>query len=83
MKKKDLTYLLLAVGILLVAGYLGYTQLAPKKSGPTTIRVEKIGVIPGQLDVVGLAEISDRTKVVDFNSPVDLTSLNNRSPFGP
>jgi len=84
MKKKDLMYLLLAVGILLVAGYIGYTQLAPKKtSGPTIVEVEKIGKIPDQIDAPGLARISDVAKVVDFNSPVDLTGLGNGSPFGP
>jgi hypothetical protein len=82
-KKKDLTYLLLAVGILLVAGYLGYTQLAPKKTGPVTVEVEKIGAIPSEMDSDGLARIGDTDKVIDYNSPVDLTGLGNRAPFGP
>lgn len=83
MKKKDLMYLLLAVGILLAAGYIGYTQLMPKKTGATTVTVEKIGEIPEQVDAAGLARISDPSKVVDFNSPVDLSGLGNQSPFGP
>jgi len=83
-KKKDLTYLLLAVGILLVAGYLGYTQLAPKKTAASkTVEVEKVGVIPQDMDSGGMKAISNADKVVDYNSPVDLSGLNNRSPFGP
>ena len=84
MKKKDLTYLVLAVVILLVAGYVGYTQLAPKKTvNSNVVEVEKVGVIPEAMDAQGLARISDLEKVVDFNSPVDLTGLGNGAPFGP
>jgi len=82
MKKKDLVYLLLAVGILLGAGYLGYTQLLPKKAASSVVQVEKIGAIPDHLDSAGLAAINDSTKVQDFNSPVDLTGLGNAAVFG-
>ncbi len=84
MKQKDIISLVFAVGILLVAGYIGYTQLLPKQAtGPTTVTVDKVGVIPDSLDASGLAAINDPTKVVDFNAPVDLSGLNNQAPFGP
>ena len=83
MKQKDIVYLLLAVTILLVAGYIGYTQLVPKKASAKTVTVEKIGVVPSALDSAGMAALNDPTKVKDYNSPVDLTGLGNKSPFGP
>ncbi len=83
MKQKDIMYLVLAVIILLVAGYVGYTQLVPQKSqGAKTVTVEKIGQIPGQVDAAGLERISDPAKVVNYNSAVDLSGLNNKAPFG-
>jgi hypothetical protein len=84
MKQKDIVYLLLAVVILLVAGYIGYTQLIPKKtSSSSTVEVEKIGVIPSQLDAAGLASLSDTARARDFSSPVDFGGLGNKAPFGP
>jgi hypothetical protein len=85
MKKKDLMFLLLAVGILLVAGYIGYTQLVPKSasSATTTVKVEKVGVFDGTMDSVGITAIEDESKVVDYNSPTDLSGLGNAAPFGP
>jgi hypothetical protein len=82
MKQKEIVYLVLAVVILLVAGYVGYTQLAPKKAASKTVEVEKVGVIPRDLDAEGLARIQDTTKVTDYNSPVDLTGLGNQAVFG-
>jgi hypothetical protein len=82
-KQKDMVYLLLAVVILLAAGYIGYTQLAPKKASSKTVEVEKIGVIPDHLDDNGMKWLTDPEKVVDYSSPVDLTGLNNPAPFGP
>jgi hypothetical protein len=85
MKKKDLIYLVLAVVILLVAGYVGYTQLIPKNAnaGSTTVQVEKVGTFDGTMDAAGLAAIGDTTKVNDYDSPTDLTGLGNPAPFGP
>lgn len=82
MKKKDLMYLVLAVVILLGAGYLGYTQLAPKQGSSSSVTVEKIGPIPDQMDAAGLSAINDPGKVQDFNSPVDLTGLGSKEVFG-
>jgi len=82
MKSKDLLYLVLAAGILLVAGFLGYTQLMPKSASGTGVTVEKIDTIPSQLDSANLDILKDTTKVQNFNSPVDLNNLNNTQPFG-
>ena len=83
MKQKDIVYLLLAVVILLVAGYVGYTQLVPKKATSKTVEVEKIGVIPSDMNPAGLVWLSDPTKVKDYNSPVDLSNIGNKAIFGP
>ena len=84
MKTKDLLYLVLAVVILLVSGYVGYTQLVPKKAGASSVtQVEVVGAIPGQLDQGGLSWLGDAAKVQDYNMPIDLSGLNNSAPFGP
>ncbi|HVQ43642.1 MAG TPA: hypothetical protein VMT30_01620 [Candidatus Saccharimonadia bacterium] len=85
MKQKDVIYAVLAVVILMVAGYIGYTQLVPKNANgkSTTVEVEKIGVIPGDLDSAGLDRIGDGGKVIDYNSTPDLSGLGNSAPFGP
>jgi hypothetical protein len=82
-KTKDLMFLLLAAVILLVAGYIGYTQLMPQKAVSKTVEVEVVGSIPDQLDAEGISWLNDQTKVKDYNAPVDLSGLNNTSPFGP
>jgi hypothetical protein len=85
MKKKDMIYMVLAVVIFLVAGYIAYTQLLPQsQSSSNGVEVEKIGKIPASLDGAGMAALQDGTKVQDFNLPVDLTTgLGNKAPFGP
>lgn len=82
MKKKDMVYLLLAVGIFLTAGYLGYVQLFPKTSNNNVVQVETVGPIPDKLDGSVLATLKDTSKVQNFNSPVDLNGLNNADIFG-
>lgn len=83
MKQKDVVFALLAVVILMAAIYLGYTQLAPKKSAASEgVQVEVIGIIPGELDPKGMAAINDAAKTVNYNPPVDLSGLNNPAPFG-
>jgi hypothetical protein len=82
-KQKDIVYLLLAVVILLVAGYVGYTQLVPKKGGSAKgVEGDKGGVVPSELDQAGLSILSDPAKVRDFSLPVDFTGLGNKTPFG-
>jgi hypothetical protein len=83
MKTRDVVYMLLAVVILLVAGYLGYTQLVPQKQGAKTVQVEVVGPISESYDDNALARITDGSKVRDFSVPMDLsTGLNNTAPFG-
>jgi len=85
MKQKDLVYLVIAVVIFLVAGYVGYTQLLPKKvaSGSAGVQVEKVGIITDSFDQTALTELSDPTKVVDYSTPQDFSGLANTAPFGP
>ncbi len=85
MKKRDLIYLLLAAGILLAAGYLAFTQLAPKRSAASggAVVVERVGSVPAGLDAAGMSLLRDSTKVRDFESPEDLTGLGNKTLFGP
>jgi hypothetical protein len=82
MKTKDIVLLLLAVVILLGAGYIGYTQLVPKKSAGKTAEVDVIGKIPSGFNDEAMAQLTDPSKVVNFNSPVDLSGLGNAKPFG-
>jgi hypothetical protein len=82
MKQKDIVMLVVAAAILLGAGYLAYTQLLPKKStGPKQVQVEKVGIIPTDMDQTGKGWLNDTAHVHDFDSPVDLTGLGNSVPF--
>lgn len=85
MKPKDIVMLCVAVVILLGCGYVAYTQLLPHKSTGASagVQVEVIGVIPNQLDQTGISMLNDRTKVMDYNTPISMTGLNNNQPFGP
>ncbi|MDB5179067.1 MAG: hypothetical protein JWN01_1010 [Patescibacteria group bacterium] len=83
MKSKDIMYMLLAVGILLVAGYLGYTQLVPQNKKAAIPQVEVVGVVSENFDSAALAKVTDGSKVRDFGVSLDLTTgLNNPAPFG-
>jgi hypothetical protein len=82
-KTKDVVYLLIAVTIFLGAGYVGYTQLVPAKSkGSKSVTVEVVGKVPGSLDKSGIDRLNDSSKVLDYDSPVDLSNLGNTQPFG-
>jgi hypothetical protein len=86
MKKKDLIYVFLAVGIIAVAAYLAMTQLSPKNtagSAKAGTVVDVIGPISDQLNQDGLSQVQDPTKAVDYTVTVDLTTgLGNTAPFG-
>jgi hypothetical protein len=83
MKTKDLLFLVLAVIIMLVAGYVGFTQILGKKTSSSSgVQVEVIGNIPSSFDGTALAQLNDPTKVKDFNAPIDFGNLGNTSPFG-
>lgn len=82
MKKKDLIYLVLAVVILLVAGYIIFLNLAPKGSAQSGVEVDVVGEMPDSMHAAGLSAMTDPAKSKDFSSPVDYTGLNNTAPFG-
>jgi PBP1b-binding outer membrane lipoprotein LpoB len=84
MKTKDIIYMLLAVGIFLVAGYIAYTQLfAPKQSAKKKVEVEVVGEIKPDFSGTALAAIKNSDKNRDFSVPLDLTTgLNNTAIFG-
>ncbi len=82
MKQKDLIYLVVAVVILLVAGYIVYLNVMPKSSAAEGVKVDIVGTIDDKLDRDGLAQLTDTSKVKDFSSPVEFTGLNNPAPFG-
>lgn len=83
MKKKDVIYLVLAVGILLTAGYIAYTKLLTHKGPNAGVQVDVVGTIPANFNDTAINLIGDSTKVLDFYQPIDLTTgLNNPAPFG-
>lgn len=84
MKQKDVIALMLAVVIFLVAGYIAYTQLFPKKSGVQQgNKVEIVGEIKADFDSQALSVLNDSTKTHDFAVPFDLSNgLNNQAVFG-
>lgn len=84
MKSKDMIYLFIAAAIFLVGGYIGYTQLVPKKAGAGKgVQVEVVGSIPAQLDSSGMSWLNNTSQVQDYDTPINLSSgLNNTSPFG-
>ena len=82
MKKKDLIYLMIAVVILLVAGYVVYANLVPKSTSDTGVKVDKIGAISGTLNSDTLSGFADKATARDFSSPVEFSGLGNTAPFG-
>jgi hypothetical protein len=85
MKRKDMIYLIATVAIVLVAGYVGYTQLlAPKKTAASgTSMVDVIGVIPSSFDQMSVDSLNDSSKTQDFVPAIDLsTGLGTSAPFG-
>lgn len=76
--------LVVAVLILLVAGYIVMTQVLPKpaSSGQGT-QVEVVGEIKPDFDQAALDQLSDASKIRDYSVPLDLqTGLNNAAVFG-
>jgi len=86
MKTKDIVYLILAVVIFAVAGYLLFTILLP--SNPTAAtklsnQAEVVGVIDDKLNYSVVTELSDTTKNVDYTVNLDLgNGVGNPSVFG-
>jgi hypothetical protein len=81
-KQKDLVYLVIAVVIILVAGYVVYLNLAPKNSAGSEVKVNIVGAIPSEMDSEGQKSLADPTKTKDYSSPIEFTGLNNAAPFG-
>ena len=86
MKRKDATMLVVAVLILLVAGYIVSTQILKPKAGSSAkagVPVEVVGSIPSSLDSSELGVLGDTSKTQDFTPNVDLTTgLGSGAPFG-
>jgi ABC-type oligopeptide transport system substrate-binding subunit len=83
-KKRDLIYLMMAVTMFLVAGYVGYTQLAPKSNtGNSGEKVYKVGTIPASFDAQAKKVLTDSSKAQDFGGISDYNGLGNKAPFGP
>ena len=87
MKQKDIIALVIAVVIMLVAGYLVYTQLAPQKGGTggqaSAIKVEVVGPISADFDQTALSQLDDASKVRNYAVNLDLTTgLGNQAVFG-
>ena len=82
MKQKDLVYLVVAVVILLVAGYVVYTNLMPKSTTDTGVKVDIVGIIPNKMNSEGQTKLTDPAISKDFSSPIEFSGLNNPAPFG-
>jgi hypothetical protein len=85
MKKKDLIALVIAVAIMLVAGYLAYTQLMPQKGGTASqgVQVEVVGPIASDFDSAAMEALDDGSKVRNFAVKLDLSAgLDNPTIFG-
>jgi flagellar basal body-associated protein FliL len=85
MKKKDLIYLILAVIILLGAGYLAYTQVVAPKSQASKqdVTAEVVGEIKPDFNADALSAIEDSAKNKDYSVEIDVNSgVNNAAVFG-
>lgn len=84
MKTKDLMALVVAVLILLVAGYIVMTQILPKPASSSQgTQVEVVGEIKPGFDQAALTQLSDASNIRDYSVPLDLqTGLNNAAVFG-
>lgn len=84
MKRKDMIYLILAVVILAVTGYIGYGLLVPKSAQTNQVQVEVITPIQAEFDQSALRALSDDKSARDFTPLVDLSNgLGNPKPFNP
>ncbi len=84
MKTKDMVYLVLAVAILLGAGFLAYTQvIAPKSAKSKVVTAEVVGAISPDFDAAAITMLNNPDKVRDYNVDIDIHSgVNNASIFG-
>lgn len=85
MKKKDLIYLVIAVLILLTAGYLAYTQVFAAKTSTAKqeVTAEVVGEIKPNFNSAALSALADGTKNLDYAVDIDITAgVNNPAVFG-
>lgn len=85
MKKKDITYLIIAAVIFVIVGFVGYSQLGGKSSSSKhTAQVDVVVPISSDFDTTALGKLQDPGTARDFYTPIDLNSgLNNSNPFNP
>ena len=84
MKKKDIVYLLVAVVIFLVVGYVGLSQFgSPSSTKSKGVVVEVVDPISPNFDQNAMNKLRDTSQFHDFAVPVDLTTgLGNPAPIG-
>lgn len=83
MKRKDLIYLSIAVGILLVSVFLIMNVGSGGKKKSTQLKIEVVDPIKSDYNPTLLAEIGDKNLHRNFAVRVDLkTELGNKNPFG-
>ena len=83
MKTKDITYMLLAAVILVVAGYLAFTQLSPKTKVSKDAQVEVVGKFSSEMDSAAKDRLTSNVLTQDYAADIDLkTGLQNPAPFG-
>jgi len=85
MKKKDLIYLFIAVAILLLAGYLAYTQVFASKmqAAKKVEQVEIISAIKPDFNSGAMSALTDATKNRDYSVVIDINAgVNNPAVFG-
>ena len=87
MKQKDIIQLSVAIVIFVVAGYIIYTQLAPKKSASSATKsyeVEVVQPLQPDYDQNIVDKVTNSSIAKDFYSPPDLHSgIGNSQPFNP
>jgi Flp pilus assembly protein CpaB len=86
MKQKDMIYAIVAVIILVVAGYLAYTQLVPRKTAAksaASVSVDKVATISENLNEDAQKNLYEPTLSRNYTVEFDLTTgLGTVAPFG-
>lgn len=85
MKTKEMIQAVVAVMVLVAAGYLIYSQLVPKKPKSASVAtIHKITPIEPSFNEDGLRRIGDSSQVRNFYTAPDLQNgLGNTHPFTP
>ncbi|HVE81188.1 MAG TPA: hypothetical protein VNA68_03595 [Candidatus Dormibacteraeota bacterium] len=85
MKRKEMIQLVVAITILLAAGYLIFTMLVPRKAANQKgLTYEKVTPINPDFNEEALRSLTDSSLSRDFYAPPDLKSgVGNSQPFTP